>query len=285
MFYINAEQIVIMMQQWRLIENLKCLEPKRAMAIEEAIKRTVQCGFAPNTLRIWRSNNAVVLGRHQCPKVEINFDSCLKYGMRVVRRFTGGGAVYHDCGNLNFSISINREKTEVVNLYNMFEKVLSAFARNLEDLGLSSLPKQRSIEVDHKKICGVAGEITKNMVFIHGSLLVKSNIEILCKVLKLNGERMGRFVPSNVKEVTTIERELGRKVKFSEIIFSLKKTVEEEFDANLSEERLTNEEYKTAKKLYEEKYSKPWWLLSTCLKCPEFDNDKNIVKILQEKLL
>jgi len=265
------------MEEWRLILDLECQEPHMAMAVEEAISKTVEGNLVPNTFRIWRGSNSVIIGQYQCIKAEINPASCLMYKTKVVRRFTGGGAVYHDCGNLNFSLSIRREKIESSS--NIFKKITSAIAKNFKkNMGLNVIPGDRSIEIEHKKISGLSGRVTKRLVFVHGCLLVQSNISVLNKVLKLTGERKWMFVPSIPKEVTNIETEIGRKIDLMEVVELLNKAIKEEFSVTFFEEELTNNEHNVAVRLNEKKYSRFGWLISTCYRCPEFKIDKDFLK-------
>lgn len=269
------------MNNLRLIKDLKCQQPYKAMAIEEAISLAVARGLAPDTFRVWRESKSVVIGRYQCPIVEIDFNSCLKYEVAVVRRFTGGGAVYHDCGNLNLAMAINRNKRkEIKEPLELLEQILNAVASCLEGLGLNVTLEDRSIEVNNKKIFGIAGKLTKNLVFAHGCLLVDSNLELLYKVLRMKGERKRAFVPSMVKEVTTVKREIGRKIRISEVVSLLIKAIEKEFDVSCYNGWLEKEEYDLAKELYRRKYSRRWWLLSTCKCCPEYFSDEPLLRLL-----
>ena len=113
-------------------------------------------------------------------------------------------------------------------------------------------------------------------------MIMVNYVIISHKVLRFKGEQKGRFVPSIVKEITTIEREIGRKIDLSKIGVLLKKTIKEEFNATPFVWKLTMDERKIAKKLYEEKYSRVWWLLSTCERCPEFEIDKPILEMLSQ---
>jgi len=79
------------------------------LAVEEAIPRVLGRGLTLNTIRFWRSPNTVVIGRSQILESEVDLDACIRHGICVVRRFTGGGAVYQDIGNLNYAVSIRRD--------------------------------------------------------------------------------------------------------------------------------------------------------------------------------
>src|SRR5439155_1417402 len=83
-------------------------DPFMNMSVEEAIPRAVGEGKALNTVRFWHNSNTIVLGCFQSAPLEVNFDACQETGTTVVRRFTGGGAVYHDAGNLNYAISLKK---------------------------------------------------------------------------------------------------------------------------------------------------------------------------------
>ena len=98
---------------WRLLEEHRT-NVQRNLAIEEAIAR----GSAAKTngkinTRFWRSSSAVVIGRFQCVHKEVNLAYCKENDVTIARRFTGGGAVYHDEGNLNFSICLDQSEPYV----------------------------------------------------------------------------------------------------------------------------------------------------------------------------
>jgi len=95
-----------MMETWRLLDVEYRDDPFMNMSVEEAIPREVGEGKAPNTVRFWHNSNTIVLGCFQSATLEVNFDACKETGTTVVRRFTGGGAVYHDAGNLNYAVSL-----------------------------------------------------------------------------------------------------------------------------------------------------------------------------------
>src|SRR2546428_13913585 len=95
-------------ETWRLIDVEYPDDPFMNMSVEEAIPRAVGEGKAPSTVRFWHNSNTIVLGCFQSSNLEVNFDACKETGTEVVRRFTGGGAVYHDAGNLNYAISLKK---------------------------------------------------------------------------------------------------------------------------------------------------------------------------------
>src|SRR5207244_8229219 len=76
------------------------------LAVEEASPRMVGEGKSPSTVRFWHNSNTIVIGCFQSAKLEVNMEACKETGTEIVRRFTGGGAVYHDGGNLAYSISL-----------------------------------------------------------------------------------------------------------------------------------------------------------------------------------
>ena len=85
---------------WRLLD-LEYADAPSNLALEEAIAGQVGEGKSPSTLRLWRNRNAAIIGENQSAYAEVRLGACKELGAEVVRRFTGGGAVYHDLGNLN----------------------------------------------------------------------------------------------------------------------------------------------------------------------------------------
>ncbi len=240
------------------------------MAIEEAILRNVEQGLSPNTLRLWRTTNAIIIGGFQCPKLEVVPSSCFRYKTSVVRRFTGGGAVYQDSGNINFSISMHRDSWRINNIVNIYKKVGLSVVQSLKQLGAPANYNKMSVYVSDRKISGLAGMITKGVLFVHGCLLVSSNLEILHRVLNLNRDASKkRFVLSNVEEVTTLEDHFNMEIKMSEVEKALVEGFKKGFRIDFFLGEFTQRENELAQSLFGKKYSSFKWTFSACEKCPE----------------
>jgi lipoate-protein ligase A len=155
------------------------------MAIEEAMLFAVNEARAPNTIRFWRDRESVIIGRSQKIEEEVNLDKCAKFGVRVLRRFTGGGAVYHDLGNLNWSIVINRSsRLYPKRVLEVYEEVCGVIVESLRYLGVEAkFEEPNNIMVDGKKVSGSAAYIKKNAALCHGTLLMNANLTNLNNVL------------------------------------------------------------------------------------------------------
>jgi lipoate-protein ligase A len=126
------------MDSWRLL-NLEYTDAPSNLALEEAIARQVGEGKSPPTLRLWRNRNAAVIGENQSVNAELRLDACRELGVEVVRRFTGGGAVYHDLGNLNYSICTRKLSPSSLELpQTVFRQGLDCIHATLGILGLES---------------------------------------------------------------------------------------------------------------------------------------------------
>src|SRR2546426_5112755 len=208
-------------ETWRLVDVEFRDDPFMNLAIEEAIPRTVGFGKVPNTVRFWHNSNTIVLGCFQSASLEVNFEACKELGTDVVRRFTGGGAVYHDSGNLNYAISFaefHLLKPDH-NLQSVFQRLSEGAVEGLRRLGLKAeFQPVNDIQVDGKKVSGAAGSIRWNSVFHHGCILVGSDLSILGKVLNVPRVKLeDKHVASVQKRVTTVRDELGRDITTKEV--------------------------------------------------------------------
>jgi len=251
------------MEEWRLLD-VEYDTPHMNLAVEESIPRMVGKGVAPNTVRFWRNPNTVVIGRFQCKNLEVNFKACQKYGTTVVRRFTGGGAVYHDYGNLNYAFTVNKNHplipNDIIEGYRVFSM---GVVKGLKILGLNAdFRPPNTIQINDKKISGMAGSLNWDVAFHHGTLLVSSNLSILSEVLNLPEEKLTaklRSVRSVRDTVTTLRYMLGRDVTIHEVKEALIKGFENTYEIRLVKGKLTKDEEELAQELYREKYTKDEW--------------------------
>src|SRR3989475_11534795 len=96
------------METRRLVDMEDRDNPFMNMAVEEAIPRVVGEGKSPSTVHFWHNSNTIVIGCFQSARLEVNMEACKETETEIVRRFTGGGAVYHGSGNLNYAISLRK---------------------------------------------------------------------------------------------------------------------------------------------------------------------------------
>lgn len=247
---------------WRLLDLEFFEDPYFNMAVEEAIPRKVGEGVVRNTLRFWRNKNTIVIGRFQKVTLEVNLEACKKYGTTIVRRFTGGGAVYHDQGNLNYAISLPKEHPLIHNNISInFRNFLLGFIEGLEVLGLKVEFKPiNKIEANGRKISGAAGCLRWGAFFLHGSMLVSSNLNVLSEVLDAPQDDLASSYVRSIRDrVTTIHNELRTDISIKEVKQALKTGFERSYRVKLIEGMLGKQELTLAEELYQRKYSKEKW--------------------------
>ena len=172
------------MEEWRVLHS-RSLNPYQNMAIEEAVLLSVNEAKAPNTIRFWRNTESVIIGRSQKIEEEVNLDKCVELGVKILRRFTGGGAVYHDLGNLNWSVVVNRSSILYPRtILEIYKESCGVIVGSLRHLGVDAkFEEPNNIMVGGKKVSGSAAYIKKNAALCHGTLLVNANLTNLNNVL------------------------------------------------------------------------------------------------------
>lgn len=248
---------------WRLLD-FEFDNPFFDIAVEEAVLTYVGKETVPTTIRFWRARNAIYIGRFQCYEHEVNLELCKKHNVEIVRRFTGGGAVYHDYGNLNYSIFLHKShpliQTKIPDLIDsqIFGR---GIIRGLKKLNIeANLLSEGGIGVKGLKISGTARSLRKGAYLHHGSLLVHSDLDFLQKVLQgkpIDQEK--KCLPSKMSPVTSIEHELGKKISIAKVKEALINAFEEVFIMKLDPSQLTDNEIRLAKRLFDEKYNSNDW--------------------------
>lgn len=156
-------------------------------------------------MMLWRSEKAVVCGKHQNVCAEANFKFCRENNIQIARRLSGGGTVFHDLGNINFTFIKNLSEgiEKAVNYKQFLEPVRNV----LQKLDIPTTYSQRDdLLLDGLKISGNAQHIyQKGMRLLHhGTLLYNSNLKSLNAAIHSSGKYEGKSVPSNRSEVTNI---------------------------------------------------------------------------------
>ncbi|MBO5822725.1 MAG: lipoate--protein ligase [Lentisphaeria bacterium] len=153
------------------------------LALEELIASRIE----EDIFMLWRNRSAVIIGRNQNTAAEVDSTYAKEKGIQIVRRMTGGGAVYHDFGNINYTICTAGRQLEE-----------SAFARNaacvVEALHAMDIPAEFSgrndIIVDGKKISGSAKTVLSSRTLFHGTLLFDTDLPVLTRVLTPDPEKI-----------------------------------------------------------------------------------------------
>ncbi|MBS7655084.1 lipoate--protein ligase family protein [Candidatus Bathyarchaeota archaeon] len=253
-----------MIEEWRLIE-LTINDAYMNMAIDEAILTMIQKGESQNTIRFYRWNpSAVSIGYFQSLIEEVNIETCRKLNVDIVRRITGGGAVYHDYnGEITYSVIASTNNPKIPgNILKSYSVLCNGIVLGLKKLGLNSTFKPiNDIVVNEKKISGNAQTRKLNAILQHGTILIDVNVEKMFNLLKISDEKIkDKMIKSAKERVTSIKKELNKEVSFSEVAEALKNGFEEALNIKLSLGKLTQEEKSLAEKLKKEKYSAKEWL-------------------------
>jgi lipoate---protein ligase len=137
--------------------------PVALLALEEAL---VRARPPRPVLRVWRNSDCVVIGRGQQVAREVNLAECARDGVPVLRRASGGGAVYHDLGNLNISMAVPGFAP------GLGGELVRLVAGAIERLGLAPSIGERGVFIGRDKVSGLAAQLTQTGSLAHATLMV-----------------------------------------------------------------------------------------------------------------
>lgn len=229
--------------------------PRYNLALEEYVLKNLDGEY----FFLWQNEPTIVIGKHQNTISEINLDYVEKKGIHVVRRMSGGGAVYHDLGNINFSFI--QEKKDLADFdFSFFTRPIIDL---LGELGIKAEFNSRNdLAIDGKKFSGNAQYIFKKKILHHGTLLFNSEMEELVNSLKVSKDKIeSKGLKSIESRVANIKDHIGKDSKIKEVsdfkdaLFEHMKNRMEEFEEYV----LTENDKKEIEKLKKEKYDKWEW--------------------------
>lgn len=186
-------------------------DPRFNLALEQFVFENMD--RSRDYFMLWQNHNTIVVGKHQNTAAEINQQFVDQNGIQVVRRLSGGGAVYHDMGNLNFTFVMDSEDTDKLDFALFCQPVVQALAR----IGVhAEINGRNDIEIDGRKFSGNSQYIRSNRVMHHGTILFNSDLSVIGKALQASkdkfetkGKRSVRSRVANVAEFLDAEVTLG----------------------------------------------------------------------------
>ncbi len=219
---------------------------------------------------LWINEPAIIIGKHQNTIEEINKEFTDENGIHVVRRLSGGGAVYHDLNNLNYTIISNKSDEGAFDFKTFSKPVIDTLA----GLGVKAVFTGRNdLEIDGKKICGNAQAYYKGRMMHHGCLLFDVDMTVLGQALKVSKDKIAsKGIKSVRARVTNILDELPEKVTIQEfsnaILEQMKKTY-----PDMEEYKLTEADRAAIQKTHDEQFSTWDWTYGVT---PEYTIERSV---------
>jgi lipoate-protein ligase A len=242
-------------------------DPYFNLAAEEYVLKY----FRDNCFMLWRNKPSIIVGNHQNTLAEINLDYVKKNNIDVVRRLSGGGAVFHDLGNLNFTFIKNKGKNE--NKLD-FSKYTEPIIEVLQKMGLNARFEGRNdITINGKKVSGNAQVTSGDRIQHHGTLLFSSIMSDLSNALKVNPLK---FKDKAVKSVKSRVGNINEFLEEEMDVTEFRDRIMEHIIATHENARLyeyTEKDREQINKLREEKYITWDWNFGTS---PKYNFEKLI---------
>lgn len=249
------------------IDNKGITDPRVNLAIEEYVLKNLD--IDQTYLLFYINEPSIIIGKNQNTVEEINTTYVEEQGIHVVRRLSGGGAVYHDLGNLNFSFITKDDGESFHNFRKFTEPVIQA----LRDLGVNAeLQGRNDIVVDGRKVSGNAQFATKGRMFSHGTLLFDSKIDHVVSALRVKKDKIeSKGIKSIRSRVANISEFLKDPMTIEQFRLSILKNIFHDMEQVPTYE-LTKEDWEKIHELSKQRYQNWDWNYG---KSPKFNAHKS----------
>ncbi|BFT71602.1 lipoate--protein ligase [Paenibacillus sp. P36] len=239
----------------RFIDNEGITDPRINLAIEEYALRHLP--DQDSYLLFYMNEPSIIIGKNQNTLEEINPEYVKDHNLHVVRRLSGGGAVYHDLGNLNFSFITKDDG----NSFHNFQKFTEPVVEALRKLGVeAALTGRNDIQVGERKISGNAQFATKGRMFSHGTLLFNSEIENVVSALKVSPDKIqSKGIKSIRSRVANIVEFLDAPLTIEEFRLKLLASIFGMEASQVPTYKLSDEDWRQIRSISEERYGNWDW--------------------------
>ena len=179
-------------------------DPRWNLAMEQYVFEKLPKGS--QCIYFWRNHNTIVVGKNQNTVGEINNEFVRQHGITVVRRMTGGGTVYQDLGNLNYSFIADAGEQGQID----FQRFCAVIVEALASYGVAAqISGRNDITVDGKKFSGNAQLISHGRVLHHGTIMFSTDLEVLSKALQVDQQKIeSKGIQSVTSRVTNLSEHL-----------------------------------------------------------------------------
>ncbi|SUJ61182.1 Lipoate-protein ligase A [Staphylococcus aureus] len=237
----------------KFISNNNITDPTLNLAMEEYVLKNLPA--EESYFLFYINRPSIIVGKNQNTIEEVNQTYIDAHNIDVVRRISGGGAVYHDTGNLNFSFITDDDG----NSFHNFQKFTEPIVQALQSLGVNAeLTGRNDIQVGQAKISGNAMVKVKNRMFSHGTLMLNSDLDEVQNALKVNPAKIkSKGIKSVRKRVANIQEFLNDPLEIEEFKKIILKTIFGETE--VEEYKLTDEDWENIEKLSNDKYRTWEW--------------------------
>jgi lipoate-protein ligase A len=245
---------------WRLLDTGPAPGPRTA-ALDEAIARARAAGEVQNTLHFYqRRPPAVTIGYSLDAESEVDLDFCAREGIDVVRRLSGGGAIYTDDRQLVYSLTTKDVLPSAVE--ESLKAVCTALARAICSLGADAVfSPVNDVLVNGRKVSGSAQMRKWGVVLQHGTVLVDADPDRMFWALRVPPEKRLKHSGDPRLRVTTLKEQLGRLPSMDEVRTAVRRAFEETFGVSIIPGRLTAAEEEMAAALVRDRYGNDDWNL------------------------
>ena len=230
--------------------------PKTNPYLNLALEEHFLSDFEDDIVILWRNDKSIIIGRNQNALEEINRDFVEKSGIPIVRRLTGGGAVFHDLGNVNFTF-IQKQEAGVFSDYRHFIGPVCEF---LDTLGVQAqLSGRNDLMIDGMKFSGNAQTVKGGRIMHHGTLLFDANLNDISGALNPNRVKMeSKGIQSVRNRVTNIASHLKEPMSVDAFLNRLSAFFSTEIE-DIQEYELSDEDIRKAYSLVKKKYGTWEW--------------------------
>lgn len=209
---------------------------------------------------LWQNHNSIIIGKHQNTIAEINAEYVKEHDISVARRLSGGGAVYHDLGNLNFTfITDEKDAAEKDSQGIDFHTFCRPVQKALAEFGVEvEISGRNDMTIDGKKFSGNSQYVKNRRIMHHGTLMYDSDLQVLSLALRVSKDKIeSKGVQSIRSHVTNIRPYMKKDASMNEFWEALKVFMFSEY--SMEEYAITPDDIREVEKLRDSLYSQWSW--------------------------